>query len=40
MATRAEGIAPNVADALNCFLGTEIDYLMLGDCLFSKVEAS
>ncbi|MET7621458.1 carbamoyltransferase C-terminal domain-containing protein [Streptomyces sp. NPDC005408] len=27
-------------DALNCFLGTEIDYLMLGNYLVTKVKAS
>ncbi|MFI6044545.1 carbamoyltransferase [Nocardia sp. NPDC051321] len=28
------------ADALNCFLGTEIDYLVLGNYLVTKVDAS
>ncbi|GGO10206.1 nodulation protein NolNO [Microbispora rosea subsp. aerata] len=28
------------ADALNCFLGTEIDYLVLGNYLVTKTEAS
>ncbi|WP_369249864.1 carbamoyltransferase C-terminal domain-containing protein [Streptomyces sp. R41] len=35
-----EPIVCTPADALNCFLGTEIDYLMLGNCLVTKVEAS
>ncbi|MGW7363392.1 carbamoyltransferase family protein [Streptomyces sp. NPDC054841] len=35
-----EPIVCTPADALNCFLGTEIDYLMLGNCLVTKAEAS
>ncbi|MGP3980045.1 carbamoyltransferase family protein [Streptomyces sp. KR80] len=35
-----EPIVCTPADALNCFLGTEIDYLMLGNYLVTKVEAS
>lgn len=34
-----EPIVCTPADALNCFLGTEIDHLMLGNCLVTKVEA-
>jgi carbamoyltransferase len=35
-----EPIVCSPADALNCFLGTEIDYLMLGNYLVTKAEAS
>ncbi|MBL1105177.1 carbamoyltransferase [Streptomyces sp. 5-8] len=33
-----EPIVCTPSDALDCFLGTEIDYLMLGNCLVTKTE--
>jgi len=33
-----EPIVCSPSDALNCFLGTEIDYLVLGDHLVTKVD--
>ncbi|MCZ9347098.1 carbamoyltransferase, partial [Streptomyces sp. TRM76130] len=35
-----EPIVCSPADAVNCFLGTEIDYLVLGDYLVTKTDQS
>jgi len=35
---RGEPIVCTPEDAYRCFMGTEMDYLVMGDCLFSKVE--
>ena len=33
---RGEPIVNTPADAFNCFMGTELDYLVIGDCILDK----
>ena len=33
---RGEQIVNTPADAFNCFMGTELDYLVIGDCILEK----
>ena len=33
---RGEPIVNSPADAFNCFMGTELDYLVIGDCILDK----
>lgn len=35
---RGEPIVCSPGDAYRCFMGTEMDYLVMGDCLFKKSE--
>ena len=35
---RGEPIVCNPADAFNCFMGTELDYLIIGNCVLEKVK--
>ena len=33
---RGEPIVNSPTDAFNCFMGTELDYLVIGDCILDK----
>ena len=33
---RGEPIVCSPTDAFNCFMGTELDYLVIGDCILDK----
>ena len=33
---RGEPIVCSIEDAFNCFMGTELDYLVIGDCILDK----
>ena len=33
---RGEPIVNTPIDAVNCFMGTELDYLVIGDCILDK----
>ena len=33
---RGEPIVNTPTDAFNCFMGTELDYLVIGDCILDK----
>ena len=33
---RGEPIVNTPTDAFNCFMGTELDYLVIGDCILEK----
>jgi carbamoyltransferase len=33
---RGEPIVNSPTDAFNCFMGTELDYLIIGDCILDK----
>ena len=35
---RGEPIVCTPTDAFNCFMGTELDYLVIGDCILDKKE--
>ena len=35
---RGEPIVNTPTDAFNCFMGTELDYLVIGNCILSKIE--
>ncbi len=35
---RGEPIVNTPADAFNCFMGTELDYLVIGDCILDKTK--
>ena len=35
---RGEPIVNTPTDAFNCFMGTELDYLVIGNCILSKNE--
>ena len=35
---RGEPIVNTPSDAFNCFMGTELDYLVIGDCILDKLK--
>ena len=35
---RGEPIVCTPTDAFNCFMGTELDYLVIGDCILDKLK--
>ena len=35
---RGEPIVCTPTDAFNCFMGTDLDYLVIGDCILDKKE--
>jgi len=35
---RGEPIVNTPTDAFNCFMGTELDYLVIGDCVLDKLK--
>ena len=35
---RGEPIVNTPTDAFNCFMGTELDYLVIGDCILDKLK--
>ena len=35
---RGEPIVNSPTDAFNCFMGTELDYLVIGDCILDKTK--
>jgi len=35
---RGEPIVNSPTDAFNCFMGTELDYLIIGDCIIDKLK--
>ena len=35
---RGEPIVNTPTDAFNCFMGTELDYLVIGDCILDKTK--
>ena len=35
---RGEPIVNTPTDAFNCFMGTELDYLVIGDCILDKAK--
>ena len=37
---RGEPIVNTPTDAFNCFMGTELDYLVIGNCILDKLKQS
>ena len=37
---RGEPIVNTPTDAFNCFMGTELDYLIIGNCILDKTKQS
>ena len=35
---RGEPIVNTPTDAFNCFMGTELDYLVIGNCILDKLK--
>ena len=35
---RGEPIVCNIKDAFNCFMGTELAYLVIGNCILDKTK--
>ena len=35
---RGEPIVNSPTDAFNCFMGTELDYLVIGNCILDKAK--
>ena len=35
---RGEPIVNTPSDAFNCFMGTELDYLVIGNCILNKLK--
>ena len=35
---RGEPIVNSPTDAFNCFMGTELDYLIIGNCILEKLK--
>ena len=35
---RGEPIVNTPTDAFNCFMGTELDYLIIGNCILDKTQ--